>query len=551
MKDRDPTTALLCRLGGVLALALTANACLAEQRPEWAFFVPAGNESPQLPPSDPKTQDVLNPPDWYPNEHPAMPAVVAHGSAPPDKSRAPLLPCALCHLPNGAGHVESASLAGLSADYIVRQFAEWKSGVRRINVGNAGAAQFLTTLKASYTETQVRAAAEYFASLEPRTWVRVRETRTVPRSVVNPATLMRLRIGGPGTEPLGNRIIELAEDDTKLIERDSHSGYVAYVPIGALARGKSLVAGSGRRTIACGGCHGAALTGLGDAPPLAGRPPNYLLRQLWSFQAGERTGKFAAPMQAVVAYLSVDEMLDIAAYTASLPPSVALSVNRDALRQIVQEQCVVHWLQQHSANPCERIYLPASPHEHEGFAVLADRKGGAHFLLIPTKTVGGMESAELLKPGTPNYFAAAWHTRDLLAQVVGHSVPRSAVGMALNPRHARSQDQLHIHIECVRRDVAASLQKAALQLTGTWVSVAVGGWTYDALRVMGDELDGADPFALLAASHPASSQAGLGDYTLVVSGMDFKDGPGFILLAGKGPAGELLLDSTCAIAATT
>ena len=224
--------------------------------------------------------------------------------------------------------------------------------------------------------------------------------------------------------------------------------------------------------------------------------------------------------------------------------------NRDALRHIVQDQCAVHWLQQHDARPCERVYLPDARREREGYAVLHDVKGGAHFLLIPTRTIAGMESAELLEAGTPNYFAAAWQARDLVAAAVGHGIRRGAIGLALNPRHARSQDQLHIHIECLRADVAHALQTAAPRIRNTWSPVFVAAWDYEAMRVMGEELGGADPFELLADKLPAAKSA-MGDYTRILTGMDFNEGPGFILLAGKGPAGELLLDPTCAIAATT
>jgi CDP-diacylglycerol pyrophosphatase len=240
----------------------------------------------------------------------------------------------------------------------------------------------------------------------------------------------------------------------------------------------------------------------------------------------------------------------LAFLVSALSLNACSAANRDALRQIVQDQCAVHWSQQHSATPCERIYLPQAPHEREGFAVLADRKGGAHFLLIPTRTIAGMESAELLEPGAPNYFAAAWSARDLVARVVGHDIPRDAVGLALNPRHARTQDQLHIHIECLRTDVALALRRAAPRIGGDWSPIIIDGRPYQALRVMGEELSGsANPPVLLANGLPAA-KSDLGDFTLVVAGMDFKEGPGFVLLADNAAAGELLLDSTCAIAAT-
>jgi cytochrome c553 len=327
------------RLSAMLAaLTVCTYQCAAEERPEWAFFVPAAEAAAPAPaamnalstqsvPGSRQTftlgqvMDVLNPPDWYPEEHPAMPAIVAHGLAAGVDSAAPLLPCALCHLPNGAGHVESASLAGLPVEYLIRQFADFRSGARHINVGSSGTAQLLTALKSAYTDDQARSAAGYFAALEPRSWIEVRETRTVPVSIVNPNTLMRTALPGAGKEPLGIRIVELPQSETGLRYRDSHSGFVAYVPIGSIARGRSLVAGAGGRIPACVACHGSTLNGLGEIPPLAGRPPTYLVRQLWNYQSGDRAGSMAAPMQAVVAHLHVDDMVAMAAYLASLPPA--------------------------------------------------------------------------------------------------------------------------------------------------------------------------------------------------------------------------------------
>lgn len=308
---------------------------LAAERPEWAFFVPSSESakpnavpradggSPWRAPGSDKSYtpaqlgDVLNPPDWYPNEHPPMPEIVAHGSRVGADSP-PLLPCALCHLPNGAGHVESAALAGLSAAYIVQQFADFRSGARRILVGNSNSIGFLTSLKKRYTENQVRAAAQYFASLKPRPWIRVVETTRVVKSVVNPETLMRTALLEGGTEPIGARIVELPVSTPGLLYRDSHSGFIAYVPQGSIAGGEVLVTATGAPS--CASCHGANLTGIGDIPPIAGRPPTYVVRQLWAFQNGERRGTSAATMQSISSKLTSAEMLAIAAYLASRAP---------------------------------------------------------------------------------------------------------------------------------------------------------------------------------------------------------------------------------------
>ncbi len=220
---------------------------------------------------------------------------------------------------------------------------------------------------------------------------------------------------------------------------------------------------------------------------------------------------------------------------------------RDALRQIVQEQCLVHWRDKKDPAPCERINVSSSDTGDTGYAVLADRKGGAHYLLIPVKTMTGTDSVELLDPATPNYFSVAWTSRDVLEQFVGHPVPRAAVGLAANNAHSRTQDQFHIHIECLRQNVAESLHAVADHMGGTWSPITLIGAPYQALRVMGTDLGAANPFELLANQVPDARHR-MGDYTFVVAGMDFKEGPGFLVITGTGQTGELLLDAGCTVA---
>ncbi len=103
--------------------------------------------------------------------------------------------------------------------------------------------------------------------------------------------------------------------------RDASSGFVAYVPVGSIAKGEALVkTGGGGRTMACGTCHGADLKGLGPVPPLAGRSPSYTVRQMFDLQQGVRKGPWSPLMKAAVETLTIDDMIAIAAYTASREP---------------------------------------------------------------------------------------------------------------------------------------------------------------------------------------------------------------------------------------
>ena len=233
----------------------------------------------------------------------------------------------------------------------------------------------------------------------------------------------------------------------------------------------------------------------------------------------------------------------MASVGAILFAAAASCANRNALREIVQDQCLAHWREQHSAAPCVELHLDDAAHAESGYAVLADRKGGAHFLLIPTRTISGIESPTLEEPGAPSYFQAAWRARRQLDGVIGRPVPARLVGLAVNPLHARGQDQLHIHIECLRPDVYATLARQAAHMSESWSPVTLGGASYW-VRSITSNLDLDDPFKVLA-SQPPEAGRGMSDYTLVVAGAPSGD-PSFIMLASASAAGELLLDSSCA-----
>jgi cytochrome c553 len=124
-----------------------------------------------------------------------------------------------------------------------------------------------------------------------------------------------------GKEPIGSRIIEMPENLERTELRDSKSSFIAYVPVGSIKKGEALVkTGGAGKTIACGLCHGEDLKGLGIVPPLAGRSPSYVVRQLNDIKTGNRNGMWAQLMKEAVAKLTVEDMVAIAAYTSSRQP---------------------------------------------------------------------------------------------------------------------------------------------------------------------------------------------------------------------------------------
>ncbi|MGH8675445.1 MAG: c-type cytochrome [Burkholderiales bacterium] len=242
-----------------------------------------------------------------------MPGVVGRGRKPD------MFACGYCHYPNGQGRPENSSLAGFSAGYIVQQMADYKNGLRKSSEATMRPPALMVANAKAATDDDVKISAAYFASLKYKPWIRVVETKTVPKTHVAGSMLVALE--GAGTEPIGQRIIEVAEDLALATLRDPRSGFIAYVPVGSIKRGEALVTtGGAGKTIACGTCHGQDLKGLGDVPPLAGRSPSYTVRQLYDFQSGARVGLLSALMKESVAKLSIEDMVAIAAYTASLTP---------------------------------------------------------------------------------------------------------------------------------------------------------------------------------------------------------------------------------------
>lgn len=269
-----------------------------------------------------QVQDIYNVPDWHPGEHPPMPESVSHGRRPG------AFACGYCHLPTGLGRPENSSVAGLTAAYIVEQMADFRSGARKCSEPRMGPPANMIAVAKAATDAEVNAAAEYFSGLKLKPWIRVVETNTVPKTEVSGNMLVASKAGG--TEPIGGRIIETPENLEREELRDTDSGFVAYVPVGSIERGQTLVTTGGAtvvagrivpgKTMQCGTCHGPDLKGLGNVPALAGRSPSYIVRQLYDMQHGARSGPGAELMKASVAQLSVDDMVSIAAYLASRAP---------------------------------------------------------------------------------------------------------------------------------------------------------------------------------------------------------------------------------------
>ena len=329
---------LWCVLASVMVIATVHSASF--DPPQWAFG--AGEKGKPYPDDgQPKRlmgssraytfsqiEDSFGPADWYPGDHPPMPQVpVATGRKPDVRA------CSWCHLPNGLGHPQSSSLAGLSADYMTRQLADFKTGARHASVGNS----IMATITRAMTAEETQAAVNYYSKLRRRPWIKVVEGTMAPRTEIVEGGL-RIQRAPEELETLGERVVEVPQYRERTRLYDSHAGFVAYVPVGAVKRGKDFVATGGGtvvigkvattgKAVACTECHGNDLRGAAHAPdstlpvpPLTGRSPTYIVRQLYDFHSGARSGAGAELMKPIATQMTLRDMIDVAAYLGSLAP---------------------------------------------------------------------------------------------------------------------------------------------------------------------------------------------------------------------------------------
>ena len=327
MIRRTNTSVCIAVLGCALAALLGTRELHAQAEltvpaglPDWAFNIPD-----KIQPSAVRVEGIVrapgsakeyeatkiagtaNPPDWFPDEHPATPRSVSGGPG-------IRFACGACHLMSGQGHPEAADIAGQPAAYLIRQMAYYKAGTRKDD-------ERMGPIAKVTSDEDIRQAAEYFAALKPSVWVKVIETATPPKTFIATAGRHRQLHPDGGTEPIGHRILEIPADPFRTEIRDPHSGFIAYVPPGSIARGETLVKGEASgTTMACARCHGETLKGMGEVPRLAGLQPLYVARQLFDMRYGSSAGQAATAMKPVVANLSDDDIIAISSYLGSLPP---------------------------------------------------------------------------------------------------------------------------------------------------------------------------------------------------------------------------------------
>ena len=182
-------------------------------------------------------------------------------------------------------------------------------------------------------------------------------------------------------------------------------------------------------------------------------------------------------------------LLVAAVLTAVTSAAFAFGLERLALWRVVQV-CVASYKLTGAPFPCLKVDLSGG--EERGDVVLR-APAFNDLILAPTRKIVGVEDPFLQSPDAPNYFDAAWRSRSFLEVLGGGAPERGQVALVVNSAVARSQDQLHIHVGCVRPAARRSLAAAAPAMPlGQWapVGAVIPRTAFWGMRVRGTDLSG-------------------------------------------------------------
>lgn len=220
--------------------------------------------------------------------------------------------------------------------------------------------------------------------------------------------------------------------------------------------------------------------------------------------------------------------------------------NSDALWKIVSERCVPNQQQRNDPAPCLAVDLD------KRFVVFKDAKGPLHTLVMPTEKVTGIESPAVEKPDAPNYFYYAWQERSRLQDKSAKPIDDRYLALAVNSRYGRSQNQLHIHLACLRPEAWRTLRLRDADLGPGWQPLGekLNGHDYLVMKISARTFAEQSPFSLLNA-YVQQHGDDIAKYGLAVTMTEQGE---FVLLANRlsvtafnlGSAGEIL-DYGCAL----
>ncbi|MEJ5175113.1 CDP-diacylglycerol diphosphatase [Erwinia sp. MYb416] len=222
--------------------------------------------------------------------------------------------------------------------------------------------------------------------------------------------------------------------------------------------------------------------------------------------------------------------------------------NSDQLWKIVSQQCVPGQEQKNNPSPCRQVNI------QDGYVVLKDRNGALQFLLMPVAKITGVESPGLLNPSTPNYLAEAWRARHFMEEKRGAVIDDRIYSLAVNSRWGRTQNQLHVHISCLRPDIRHQLDALSTRLNDRWQNQRLGSHEYLVRVISRDEFKRTSPFIRMANELPGARE-NMGSYGIAIAALG--DGRRVLMVVKRNllllnrASAEELQDHRCALLNST
>ena len=331
------------RVLGVLVLGLAAILTAgvlraATEPPAWAYAIPpappagaapaAAPAAPAAPDPTPRElpgstlkftlaqiRDGFGPADWFPGDHPTMPEIVAKGKRPDVRA------CSLCHYPNGKGRPENAGVSGFPVAYFIQTMNDFRGDVRKSAEPRKANTNVMIQIAKGMTEEEIKASRRVLRLDEVDAVDQGRgNARPCPRRASRAACICASRATRPSRSACASsRPRRTSSTPRRCAIRARGSSPTCRS--GSIKKGEALVTTGGNgKTVQCAFCHGADLKGLGPVPGIAGRSPSYMVRQMYDMQAGARHGVWTDLMKPVVAKLTDEDFVSIAAYLSSRMP---------------------------------------------------------------------------------------------------------------------------------------------------------------------------------------------------------------------------------------
>lgn len=245
------------------------------------------------------------------------------------------------------------------------------------------------------------------------------------------------------------------------------------------------------------------------------------------------------------------QALLLAVVVAASPAQASPDPYRDVL-WVALQGCLLTKKTTGRAFPCLTVDL--GDKDRPGTAVLRAPGQSTHTVVMPTTAVVGLEAPELQQAAGNAYWKAALAARSYVVSALAGRLPVEQVGLAVNAENGRTQDQLHIHLDCIRSSVRASLQRHSHRLRETWIGFPglLEGRSFLARRINADEVDSFNPFAALMQLPGRLPDLRATSFAIIPDAHTGL-GKGFVMLAYRATKAhaEMLLDHSCAAEQTT